>query len=119
MGDFVDESADGLDMLIRGLRAPYDSKPRTSDILWPSFLFESLICPMEFMKCTPVIHSSTESSTSRAKSWRCLISELSTSLSRSPVLGPMVSMTWLVKLGSNLEAGLDAIVNERYVNRVD
>ena len=40
----------------------------------------------------------------------CLMSELKTNRSRGPVLGPMVSMTCLVKLGSNLEEPLVAII---------
>ena len=63
------------------------------------------------MNFTPNIHSSTESSTSRAKSWICLMRAPRTNRSRAGVLGPIVSITCLVKLGSNLEAGLvEAIV---------
>lgn len=81
----------------------YDSSPMTSEIRCPSFLTFVLICPMELMKCTPNIHSSTVSSVSRAKSWTCLIRQDRTSRFRGVVLGPMVSMTCWVKFGSNLD----------------
>jgi hypothetical protein len=72
VGNFVDESADvnvsNLKVVRNWNREAYDSRPITSDILWPSFLLESEICPIELMKLTPIIHSSTLSSTSRAKS---------------------------------------------------
>lgn len=80
----------------------YDSRPITSHILWPSFLVGVLAWPMELMNCTPSIHSSTESSTSRVKSWMCLMRDDKTSLFLGVILGPIVSMTCWVKLGSNL-----------------
>ena len=81
----------------------YDSSPITSEIRCPSFLTFVLIWPMELMKFTPIIHSSTLSSVSRAKSWTCLIKQPRTSRFRGVVLGPMVSMTCCVKFGSNLD----------------
>jgi hypothetical protein len=84
----------------------YDSRPRTSEILCPSFRTLVLIWPMELTKWTPIIHSSTESSTSRAKSWRCLMREERTSRLRASVLGPIVSMQCWVKLRSNLDCAI-------------
>lgn len=80
----------------------YDSKPMTSQTNCPSFLLWSLILPASLRSSTPSIHSSTVSSISRAKSWTCLMSAPITSLIRGLVLGPIASMTFCVKFGSNL-----------------
>ena len=75
----------------------YDSRPMTSEMRWPSFLLASLICPTAFMNCTPSIHSSVVSSTSRAKSWTCRMREERTCFVRGVVLGPIALMTFWVK----------------------
>jgi hypothetical protein len=107
VGDFVDESAD-ISFWCKFLKSvtTYDSRPRTSEILCPSFRTLVLIWPMELTKWTPIIHSSTESSTSREKSWRCLMRAEETSRLRASVLGPIVSIQCWVKLGSNLDCAI-------------
>jgi hypothetical protein len=83
-----------------------DSRPITSETRWPSFLCALLICPTAFRNWTPSIHSSTVNSTSRAKSCTWRMREDMTCWVRGVALGPMASMTFWVKLGSNLEAGI-------------
>src|ERR1700733_7495980 len=92
------------DAWVEGDWEAHDSRPMTSEILCPSFRFASEIWPTAFINMTPSIHSSMVSSTSRAKSWTCLMSADMISLVRGDVLGPMALMTLLVKLGSNLPA---------------
>jgi len=84
----------------------HDSKPSTSEMRWASFLVLVEIWPIELTKCTPAIHSSVVSSTSRAKSCRWRRRALKTTRLRSVTLGPMVLMQWSVKPGSNRLAGL-------------
>lgn len=68
MCDLVDKTAMRLDLYLHIGRRTYDSNPITSDMRCPSFRTFVLICPMEFMKVTPSIHSSVLNSTSRVKS---------------------------------------------------
>lgn len=78
----------------------YDSNPSTSDTRCASLRVLVEIWPTELTKCTPAIHSSGVSSTSRAKSCRCRTRALMTCRLRGVMLGPMVSMTRCVNVGS-------------------
>lgn len=95
-----------------------DSRPRTSQSSCPSLRFESDIRPASFIchdqrgvtghgterhtSSTPIIHSSTVSSFSRAKSCRCWIKLEVSCLTRGVAFGPVAAMTCCVKLGLNL-----------------
>lgn len=62
------------------------------------------------MNLTPIIHSSTDNSVSRAKSWTCLINDPRTSRVLGVALGPIALMTLLVKSGSNFVDAFGAVI---------
>lgn len=64
------------------------------------------VCPTALRKVIPVVHSSVVNSTSRAKSWTCLNSEVKISLVRGVAPGPIELMTLGVNSGLNFEIAI-------------
>lgn len=106
--DFSDEAVKKVRLRMtenQMISSTHDSRPTRSHILCISLrlpLDSAQVLPTSLKKLTPSSHSSGVRSTSLVKSWRWRTAEAKICLKRGLVLGPQVSMTFWVKLGSYL-----------------